>query len=432
MAIKIGIIGGSGLDDPGIIKDFEEKEVDTPYGKPSSKITCGKIANIEVCIISRHGKKHEITPTNVNNRANIYALGKLGCTHVIATTAVGSLKEEIGRGDFVILDQFIDFTRFRKNTFYDEFKNEIKHTPMADPFSEFLREKIISSCEYLNINFHRFGTVVTIEGPRFSTRAESKMFRLFGGDVINMSVAPEAILANEAGIKYAAIAMATDYDCWKSDEESVSWEAIMKIFSANAEKMKKLLIKTIENIANQEISSKGKEFIKSKIRTVPNFPKQGIMFRDITTLIKDAEGFSKVLDILEERYKDKKIDLIAGIESRGFIIASGLASRLKKGVIVVRKPGKLPYETVREEYSLEYGKDAVEIHKDAIKPGERILLVDDLVATAGTASAAGNLIEKLGGRVVECCFVIDLPDLKGSSKLGLRWPVYSVVSFDGG
>jgi len=190
--------------------------------------------------------------------------------------------------------------------------------------------------------------------------------------------------------------------------------------------MKALLVKTIENISRND-----EDFIKSRIRTIPNFPKPGIMFRDITTLIKDAEGFARVLDILEERYKNKEIDLIAGIESRGFIIASALASRLKKGVIPIRKPGKLPFETVREEYSLEYGKDAVEIHKDAIRPGEKILLVDDLLATGGTANAAGNLIEKLGGEVVECCFVIDLPDLGGSKKIREKWPVYSIVSFEG-
>ncbi len=424
--MKIGIIGGSGLDDPGLLKNFEEKEIETPYGKPSSKITCGKIGDAEVCILARHGKKHEIPPTQVNNRANIYALAKLGCEYIISTTAVGSLKEEIGRGDFVILDQFIDFTRNRQTTFHDNFKDGPKHTPMADPFSGFLREKIIQACEETGIKFHPKGTVVTIEGPRFSTRAESKIFRLWGADVINMSIAPEAILANEANVKYAAIAMSTDYDCWKTDEAPVSWEAILAIFGSNAEKMKKLLLRVIEKIGNHD-----EEFIKSKIRTVPNWPKPGIMFRDITTVLKDAEGFEKILNVLERRYHDKEIDLIAGIESRGFIIASGLASRLKKGVIPIRKPGKLPAETIREEYSLEYGKDAVEIHKDAIKPGQKILLVDDLCATGGTAGAACNLIEKLGGQIIECAFVIDLPDLKGSSKLMNKWPVFSIVDFKG-
>jgi len=246
--MKIGIIGGSGLDDPNLLEDYSERDINTPYGKPSSLITCGKIGEVEVCILARHGKHHEIPPTQVNNRVNIFALGKLGCDRIIATTAVGSLKEEIGRGDFVILDQFIDFTKQRKITFFEKFDKKPEHTPMAEPFSKFLAEKIISCCQELGIKYHPKGTVVTIEGPRFSTKAESNMFRLLGADVINMSTAPEVILANEAGIQYAAIAMSTDYDCWKADETSVIWNAILEIFKTNSEKMKTLLVKTIEKL----------------------------------------------------------------------------------------------------------------------------------------------------------------------------------------
>jgi len=423
--MKIGIIGGSGLDDPKFLEDFEEKDIETPYGKPSSKIVCGKLLGIDVCILSRHGKKHEIPPTKVNNRANIFALGKLGCTHIIATTAVGSLREEIGRGDFVIIDQFIDFTRRRELTFYDDFANGPKHTGMAEPFSKFLRKKIISACEDIGIKFHSKGTVITIEGPRFSTRAESKVFRMWGADIINMSIAPEAILAKEAGIEYSAIAMSTDYDCWKTDEEPVTWEAILEIFTSNAEKMKKLLFKTVEKLGSND-----DELVKSKIRTIPDFPKKGIMFRDVTTLLKDAEGFQKMTEIFEKRYRGKNIDLIAGIESRGFVIASALAAKLGKGVVLIRKPGKLPAETVREEYSLEYGSDAVEIHKDAISPGQKVLLVDDLLATGGTCNAAANLIEKLGGKIVECAFVVELPELGGRKKLS-KYPVFKIVDFEG-
>jgi len=422
--MKIGIIGGSGLDDPRLLSNFEEKDLNTPYGKPSSNIVSGKLDGMEVCFLSRHGRKHEIPPTQVNNRANIYALKSLGCTHIIATTAVGSLKEEIKRGDFVILDQFIDFTRHRNITFYDSFKDGIKHASMASPFSDFLRKKMITACSDIGISYHEKGTVITVEGPRFSTKAESKVFRQWGADVINMSISPEAILANELGIPYAAIAMSTDYDCWKEDENPVSWEAILSIFNQNSEKMKKLLIRVLERI-----SSNDEEFIKSKIRTVPNFPKPGIMFRDITTLLKDPEGFQRTIEVMAKRYQDKEIDSIAGIESRGFIIASALALRLNKGIILVRKPGKLPAEKVREEYELEYGKDAIEIHKDAVSSGDKVLLVDDLIATGGTMTAAGNLIEKLGGKVVECAFVVELPELKGREKL--RWPIFKIVDFEG-
>ena len=172
--------------------------------------------------------------------------------------------------------------------------------------------------------------------------------------------------------------------------------------------------------------------IKQKIRTVPHWPKQGIMFRDITTLLKDSEGFNRMINLLTERYKDTKIDIIAGIESRGFITGSVLAHKLNLGFIPIRKPNKLPAETVSEEYELEYGKDKIEIHKDAIKPGDKVLLIDDLLATGGTSIAACNLIKKLGGEIIECSFIIDLPDLKGREKLEKRGlKVFSLVQFEG-
>lgn len=170
--------------------------------------------------------------------------------------------------------------------------------------------------------------------------------------------------------------------------------------------------------------------IKSKIRTVPHWPKQGIMFKDITTLIKDADGFRETIDLLYERYKDKKIDKVVGIESRGFIFGAPLAYLLGCGFVPVRKPGKLPAECVSEEYTLEYGTDKIEIHKDAIDKGDKVLIVDDLIATAGTASAARNLVKKLGGNLVECAFIVELVDLKGRDKLKGE-NIYSVVEFTG-
>ncbi|MBW2964978.1 S-methyl-5'-thioadenosine phosphorylase [Candidatus Woesearchaeota archaeon] len=244
--VKIGIIGGSGLDNPDILKDAKDKTVSTPYGDPSSPLKLGKIKGVDVVILARHGREHTIPPTHVNNRANIRALKDEGCTHILASTAVGSLKQEIGRGDLVIIDQFIDFTRLRKLTFHDRFEpHKPQHCPMADPFNADLRKVLIGSCESLKLKHHKKGTVVTIEGPRFSTRAESNMFRLWGADIINMSIAPEAALANEAQIPYAAVAMSTDYDCWKTDEEPVTWEAVLKIFKQNAEKVTGLFIDAI-------------------------------------------------------------------------------------------------------------------------------------------------------------------------------------------
>jgi 5'-methylthioadenosine phosphorylase len=251
---KIGIIGGSGLDNPDILEQAVDQATTTRWGLPSTPLKHGKIGGIDVILLGRHGREHTITPTHVNYRANVQALKDCGCTHILATTAVGSLREDIGRGDLVILDQFIDFTKQRAMSFHETFAPHTPvHTPMADPFDPGLRAILIGLCEQHNLPFHRSGTVVTIEGPRFSTRAESRMFRSWGADVINMSVATETALANEAGIPYAAVAMSTDYDCWKNDEEPVSWDAILSVFSSNAKKVTRLLIEAIPLVAQVKL-----------------------------------------------------------------------------------------------------------------------------------------------------------------------------------
>jgi len=201
-----------------------------------------------VALLARHGARHQLSPSQVNYRANIWALKERGVTHIIATTACGSLRENIGRGDFVIADQFIDFTKHRKTTFFESFEDGAHHTDMADPFNALLRKILLDTATELGFKTHKTGTVVTIEGPRFSTRAESRMFRAWGGDVINMSVAPEAALANEAKIPYAVIAMSTDYDCWKQDETPVTWDDILKVFNANAQNVKKIIVSAIPRI----------------------------------------------------------------------------------------------------------------------------------------------------------------------------------------
>lgn len=427
--MKIGIIGGSGLEKGDILQNLEELDIETPYGKPSSKIKKGTINETEIFILSRHGENHEITPTKVNNKANIYALSKLGCEQIIATTAVGSLKENIHPGDFVIVNQFIDFTKHRDITFFNDFKKGVNHTSLADPFSNKLRSYLIDACQELDLRHHKIGTVFTIEGPRFSTRAESFMFKQFA-HVINMSTAPEAILAREAGVEYATIAMATDYDCWKKTEVPVSWEEITRVMAKNSENVKKLILRTIEKIINQGSTNADLDYIKSKIRTIPDFPKQGVMFRDITTLFQDPQAMKKTIEILHNRYKNKKIDYVAGIEARGFIIGGSLAEKLNCGFIPIRKKGKLPHYVEQQEYELEYGTDTVEIHKDALNPGQRILIIDDLIATGGTAKASCQLIEKLGGEIVECSFIIDLPELGGKEKLK-NYPIFTLVDFEG-
>jgi 5'-methylthioadenosine phosphorylase len=249
MMTRIGIIGGSGFEDPGILESAEEKMVTTRYGSPSSPLLSGRFKNCDIVILSRHGKGHTIPPSGVNYRANILSLKESGCTHIISTTACGSLRDEIKRGDIIIPDQFIDFTRHRAVSFFEVFEpGKMAHTPMADPFDNNLRDLLISAAIRLGLRVHKKGTVLTIEGPRFSTRAESKMFRSWGADIINMSVAPEAILANEIGISYATIAMSTDYDSWKEDEKPVSWEEVLDVFNRNVHNVLNLLQEVIPMI----------------------------------------------------------------------------------------------------------------------------------------------------------------------------------------
>jgi 5'-methylthioadenosine phosphorylase len=198
----------------------------------------------------RHGKGHRIMPSAVNYRANVWALKELGVTHIIATTACGSLREEIEPGHLVFPDQFIDRTRARKSTFHEG--DQVVHISMADPFCERLRKILIDTAAAEDIPHHSAGTVVTIEGPRFSTRAESQMFRLWGGDIINMSTVPEAVLAREAGVCYAVAAMSTDYDSWHHSEEPVTWEMIVSVMNKNVQNVKEIFFKALPAITYED------------------------------------------------------------------------------------------------------------------------------------------------------------------------------------
>ena len=262
--LKIGVIGGSGLDNADVLQessaahvlqDMRDIEISTPYGAPSSSLRVLHLFDKEVYLLARHGRDHTIPPSQVNFRANVQALKDRGCACILATTAVGSLRRRIERGHLVILDQFIDFTRHRINTFHEHFAPHTPaHTPMADPFHKGLRGRLLEGCKDLGFPHHERGTVVTIEGPRFSTRAESHMFRTLGADVINMSIAPECALANEAGLPYAAVAMSTDYDCWKEDELPVTWQQILKIFAENAQKVTSLLLHVIRGLRSDVVA----------------------------------------------------------------------------------------------------------------------------------------------------------------------------------
>ena len=170
------------------------------------------------------------------------------------------------------------------------------------------------------------------------------------------------------------------------------------------------------------------ESLKKIIRDVPDFPKKGILFKDITTLLKDPASFQRTVDLMSHRYVGKGIDVVVGIEARGFIVGAALAYKLGAGVILVRKPGKLPHETHKALYKLEYGEDSLEIHKDAITPGQKVLIADDVLATGGTVSAVIHLVEKMGGQIVECAFLSEIEALNGRSKIK-NHPVFSLIKF---
>lgn len=244
--VKIGLIGGSGFDDPEFVSGAKSVKKGTPFGPLSADLIVGKAGGTEVAIVSRHGKGHRVRPSAVNYRAHIWALKDEGVTHVIGTTACGSLREEIEPGHLVLPDQFIDMTRTRKSTFHEG--DQVVHISMADPFCQRLRSILIETAKERGIAHHPTGTVVTIEGPRFSTRAESRMFRMWGGDIINMSTVPEAVLAREAGMCYAVVAMSTDYDAWHDTEEAVTWEIIAATMQRNVENVKKIFFQSLDRI----------------------------------------------------------------------------------------------------------------------------------------------------------------------------------------
>ena len=243
MQAEIGIIGGTGVYDPKLLENPRKIKMSTPFGSPSDLITLGEIASRKIAFINRHGESHTIPPHKVNSRANIWALKNLGVTRILSPAAVGSLKEEYKPGDIVIVDQFIDFTKKRDYTFYEG--NQVYHVSLADPCCSELRKILIDSGKTLKLSMHEKGTYICIEGPRYSTRAESKMFRNFA-DIIGMTLVPECQLAREMEICFASIATVTDYDIWA--EKPVSSEEVIKTMKESLDKIKKLLMQTIPKI----------------------------------------------------------------------------------------------------------------------------------------------------------------------------------------
>jgi len=245
---KLAIIGGSGLYDIEELKDREFLDLNTPWGKPSDQILKTKLNKKEVFFLPRHGRGHFISPSKINFRANIDALKQLGVTDIISVSAVGSLKEELNPGKFVIVDQFIDRTFARNKTFFDD--EIVAHVSMAHPTSNGLMNACEDAIKKVNIPYQRGGTYVVMEGPQFSTLAESNLYRSWKADVIGMTNMPEAKLAREAEIRYASVSMVTDYDCWHSDHENVDVQQVIKVLLGNVVKAKNMIKNLINNFEN--------------------------------------------------------------------------------------------------------------------------------------------------------------------------------------
>ena len=236
---RTGIIGGSGLYDIKGIEVIDSLSIETPFGKPSDNLMLARIGEHEVVFLPRHGRNHQIPPHKINYRANIYAMKVAGVKRIISISAVGSLREHIPPGDFVLVDQFVDRTHSRESTFFDG--PVVAHVSMAEPICSNLKTELSAACKQAGFNAHEGGSYLVMQGPQFSSRAESELYRSWGMDVIGMTNLPEAKLAREAEICYATVAMSTDYDCWHEEEEDVSVDAIIEIMQANVARAQKML-----------------------------------------------------------------------------------------------------------------------------------------------------------------------------------------------
>ena len=241
--LTVGVIGGSGLYEIEGLTDLDEVALSTPFGAPSDAYLCGKLGDTQVVFLPRHGVGHHISPTEINSRANIWGLKQLGVTHVLSVSAVGSLREEIVPGHFVVVDQFIDRTRHRPDTFFGD--GMVAHVMFADPVCPMLRSMLVESAHSVGVTVHDGGTYLNMEGPQFSTRAESKLYRSWGADVIGMTNLTEARLAREAELHYATLAMSTDYDCWHEGHGDVTVGAILETMAKNVGHARSLVASVI-------------------------------------------------------------------------------------------------------------------------------------------------------------------------------------------
>ena len=284
--MKVGIIGGSGLYNLKELDKVNNIQIDTPFGKPSSDFLTGEIHDIPVVFIPRHGIGHVLLPTEIPFRANIWGLKKLGVTHLISVGAVGSLKEEIIPGHIVFPDQFIDLTRHRTSTFFGN--GIVAHVQFGDPVCPKLSEKLVQSAQTVGASIHLGGTYICMEGPAFSSRAESLLYRSWGADVIGMTNAQEAKLAREAEMSFASIALATDYDCWHVSESEVNVEDIIKVMHENVETARRIIVETMRNLPTD----------------FPNSQQDALKFALITEKSKIPQKTRSDLDLLLSKYLD--------------------------------------------------------------------------------------------------------------------------------
>lgn len=265
--VTVGVIGGSGLYDIEGLTSTRSIRVRTPFGAPSDAITVGLLEGIRVAFLSRHGRGHLLNPSGINYRANIFALKSLGVSHVISISAVGSMKESIQPGDVVVPDQFIDLTKRRVSTFFDN--GVVAHVAFGEPVCAELGQVLLSAGEKVGANLHRSGTYLCMEGPQFSTKAESRLYRQWGVDVIGMTNMPEAKLAREAELCYATLALVTDYDCWHEMEEAVTVEAVLGTLHHNVALAKQLLRSAMPSFDNP-IDCPCHRALDNAILTAPN------------------------------------------------------------------------------------------------------------------------------------------------------------------
>jgi len=284
--MKVGIIGGSGLYNLKELEKVDKVQLDTPFGKPSSDFLTGEVHDIPVIFIPRHGLGHVLLPTEIPFRANIWGLKKLGVTHLISVGAVGSLKEEIIPGHMVFPNQFIDLTRHRTSTFFGN--GVVAHVQFGDPVCPKLRDKLVHAAQAVGATIHLGGTYICMEGPAFSSRAESLLYRSWGADIIGMTNAQEAKLAREAEMAFASIALATDYDCWHVSESEVNVEDIIKVMHENVETARRIIVETMRNLPAD----------------FPNSQQDALKFALITEKSKIPQNTRSDLSLLLSKYLD--------------------------------------------------------------------------------------------------------------------------------